>query len=59
MFKDIKKWLENLKNEGVDKVPDESKREFLKLGLIITGVFAGGSIFFCGIKSSRGISYLR
>ncbi|MGB9761318.1 MAG: 4Fe-4S dicluster domain-containing protein [Caldimicrobium sp.] len=56
MFKGIKDWLLNLKNEGVEKVPDETKREFLKIGLIITGVFAGGSLFSVISRVAEGLA---
>lgn len=36
--------LEKLKNEGVEHLPSEERRRFLKLGFLITGVFAGGKI---------------
>jgi protein NrfC len=37
--------LENSKPESPDTVPAPERREFLKIGLAITGVFAGGKIF--------------
>ena len=36
--------LENLKKENSDSVSMVERREFLKIGLVITGVFAGGTI---------------
>jgi protein NrfC len=33
-----------MKNEGVENVPMQERRHFLKMGLAITGVFAGGTI---------------
>lgn len=36
--------LEKLKNEGVDQLPSKERRNFLRLGLVATGVFAGGSV---------------
>jgi protein NrfC len=36
--------LENLKKENPDSVSLIERREFLKIGLMITGVFAGGTI---------------
>ena len=36
--------LEKLKNEGVENLPSEERRRFLKFGLTITGVFLGGSV---------------
>jgi protein NrfC len=43
MFK--KNDLDTLQNEGVENVPVQERRDFLKLGLAITGIFAGGTIF--------------
>jgi protein NrfC len=37
--------LDDIKNEGTDKVSSLERREFMKIGLAITGVFAGGSLF--------------
>ena len=37
--------LNNLRNEGVENVPMQERRDFLKMGLAITGIFAGGSLF--------------
>ena len=37
-------FFKNLKTEEQGAIPDETKREFLKIGLIITGVAAGGSL---------------
>jgi protein NrfC len=36
--------LDKLKNEGTASVSGMERREFLRIGLVITGVFAGGSI---------------
>ena len=36
--------LENLKKENLDSVSMVERREFLKIGLVITGVFASGTI---------------
>ena len=36
--------LENLKKENLDSVSMVERREFLKIGLVITGIFAGGTI---------------
>jgi len=36
--------LDNLPNEGLDSVTEIERRSFLKVGLAITGVFAGGKI---------------
>lgn len=38
------KELEKLRNEGVDSLPSEERRTFLKAGLAITGVFLGGKV---------------
>jgi tetrathionate reductase subunit B len=35
---------ENMKQESPDHLPDQQRREFLKIGLIVTGVFAGGTL---------------
>jgi len=44
-MKKLKIDLENLKNEGLGSVSPMERREFLKIGLAITGVFAGGTLF--------------
>ncbi|MCB2182042.1 MAG: 4Fe-4S dicluster domain-containing protein [Desulfobulbaceae bacterium] len=36
--------LEKLKNEGVESLPSDERRSFLKFGLSVTGVFLGGSV---------------
>ncbi len=36
--------LEKLENEGVESLPSEERRRFLRFGLAVTGVFAGGSV---------------
>lgn len=36
--------FEKLKNEGVDNLPSEERRRFLRFGLAITGVLAGGAV---------------
>jgi len=38
------KELEQLKNEGVDDLPSLERRTFLRAGLVITGLFMGGTI---------------
>jgi protein NrfC len=43
MFK--KNDFDKLQNEGVENVPVQERRDFLKMGLAITGIFAGGTIF--------------
>jgi len=37
--------LDGLKNEGMENVSVEERRNFLKMGLTLTGVFAGGTLF--------------
>ena len=36
--------LDGLQNEGVENISIEERRHFLKMGLALTGVFAGGTI---------------
>lgn len=36
--------LEKLQNEGVETLPSEERRKFLRFGLAVTGVFLGGSV---------------
>ncbi|MEN8198444.1 MAG: 4Fe-4S dicluster domain-containing protein [Thermodesulfobacteriota bacterium] len=36
--------LEKEKNEGVDSLPSDERRKFLKMGLAVTGVFLGGTV---------------
>ena len=36
--------IDNQKNEGVENVPMQERRDFLKIGLTVTGIFAGGTI---------------
>lgn len=36
--------LDNLKNEGTESVTPQERRKFLKLGLAVAGVYAGGKI---------------
>ena len=36
--------FERLENEGVEHLPSWERRRFLRLGLVVTGVFAGGSV---------------
>ncbi len=38
------KELDELENEGVEKLPSEERRKFLQFGLAVTGVFLGGSV---------------
>lgn len=47
--------LERLKNEGVEQIPSEERRRFLRFGLAVTGVFAGGSVLsLTSAKEARG-----
>lgn len=34
----------NLRKENPDSIPEMQRREFMKLGLVITGIFAGGTV---------------
>jgi tetrathionate reductase subunit B len=34
----------NMQQKSPDNLPDQARREFLKIGLIVTGVFAGGTL---------------
>jgi protein NrfC len=43
-MKKLKIDLDNLKQEKLDSVTPMERREFLKIGLVLTGVFAGGSL---------------
>ncbi|MFH1214896.1 MAG: 4Fe-4S dicluster domain-containing protein [Pseudomonadota bacterium] len=45
--------LEKLKNEGVENLPSEERRSFLKFGLSVTGVFLGGSML--SLTSARNV----
>ncbi len=36
--------LEKLNDEGIENIPSEERRKFLKFGLSVTGVFLGGSV---------------
>ncbi len=36
--------LKKLENEGVESIPSEERRKFLRFGLSVTGVFLGGSV---------------
>ena len=37
--------FDKLQNEGLENVPVQERRDFLKMGLAITGIFAGGTLF--------------
>ncbi|OAG27058.1 4Fe-4S dicluster domain-containing protein [Thermodesulfatator autotrophicus] len=52
-LKKFGKWLASLKNEGVDTIPLEERRSFLKMGLKVTGVFAGGTILSVASKLEK------
>lgn len=43
-MKDKIKQLSNLDNEGIDNISIDERRNFLKMGLAVTGVFCGGTI---------------
>jgi len=43
-MKITKSQIEASKNEGTDNISSEERRHFLKMGLAVTGVFAGGTI---------------
>ncbi len=45
--------LEKMKNEGAESLPSEERRKFLKMGLVVTGVFAGGSVL--SLTSARNV----
>lgn len=36
--------LEKFENEGIENLPSEERRRFLRFGLAVTGVFVGGSV---------------
>ncbi|MCL1979993.1 MAG: 4Fe-4S dicluster domain-containing protein, partial [Proteobacteria bacterium] len=44
--------LEKLTNEGVDNLPSLERRTFLRAGLVITGLFLGGTVL--SLTSARG-----
>jgi protein NrfC len=52
-YKDID--LSKMKNEGLDAITNVERRTFLKMGLAITGVFAGGQIL--SVASTAGEAY--
>ncbi len=45
--------LEKMRNEGVEHLPSDERRRFLKLGLVVTGVFASGSVL--SLTSARNV----
>jgi protein NrfC len=47
--------LEKLENEGLGSVSTLERRTFLKMGLVVTGVFAGGKVL--SVVSSAGEAY--
>jgi Fe-S-cluster-containing dehydrogenase component len=47
--------LEKLQNEGVETLPSEERRKFLRFGLAVTGVFLGGSVLsLTAARPARG-----
>ncbi len=47
--------LEKEKNEGVETLPSEERRKFLKMGLAVTGVFLGGSaLTLTSVQQAQG-----
>lgn len=46
--------FDKLENEGIENVPMQERRDFLKMGLMITGVFAGGTIL-SAVSSARRV----
>jgi Fe-S-cluster-containing dehydrogenase component len=49
--------LEKEKNEGVESLPSDERRKFLKMGLAVTGVFLGGSVLsLTSVKTAKGVS---
>jgi len=51
-----KEFFKNLRTEEQGCVPDETKREFLRIGLIITGVAAGGSLLHVVSVVAEGLA---
>lgn len=48
--------MEKEKNEGIESLPSEERRNFLKMGLAVTGVFLGGSVLsLTAVKSARAV----
>ncbi len=53
-LKDLER-LEKMKNEGVEHLQSQERRHFLKLGLVVTGVFAGGTVLsLTSAKNAQG-----
>ena len=51
------KELEKEKNEGVNSIPSEERRKFLKMGLAVTGVFLGGTVLsLTSVSQAKGKS---
>lgn len=46
--------LDKLKNEGPETLSLKERRQFLKFGLVVTGVFLGGSIFSLTSAQAQG-----
>lgn len=48
--------LKKLKNEGVESLPSEERRKFLRFGLSVTGVFLGGSVLsLTSVRDAKGV----
>lgn len=45
--------LEKMKNEGPEVLPSQERRKFLKIGLVVTGVFASGTVL--SLTSTRNV----
>jgi Fe-S-cluster-containing dehydrogenase component len=47
--------LEKEKNEGIESLPSDERRKFLKMGLAVTGVFLGGTVIsLTSVSSAKG-----
>lgn len=48
--------LEKLPNEGVETLPSEERRSFLRFGLAVTGVFMGGTVLsLTSARDAKGV----
>lgn len=48
--------LEKLPNEGVETLPSEERRSFLRFGLAVTGVFMGGTVLsLTSARNAKGV----
>jgi tetrathionate reductase subunit B len=45
---------ENPEGESPDHLPDRERRDFLKIGLVVTGIFAGGTVLSL-VSNARGL----